>query len=268
VVTVHDITYEFHPEWFPWLQLQWMKRLIPLSIRRAAHVLTPSEYTRRQVIERYRVAPERVSVIPLAVSPWFGEVSPEGDPRSQLARFRLPEPFILAVGNLNPRKNLERLMRAYASLRKRDLIPHHLVLAGQKAHKGDAILSMADRLGIGSSVIATGYVSREELRALYAMAEAFAYPSLAEGFGLPILEAMACGTPVVTSCSAAMPEVAGDAALLIDPLDEAAIADALRRLVESPALRADLRGRGLLRARRHTWRATAERTLEIYRQCG
>jgi glycosyltransferase involved in cell wall biosynthesis len=267
VVTVHDITYEQQPEWFPWVQRQWMKRLIPLSVRRAAHVLTPSEYTKRQIVERYHVAPERISVTPLAVSSWMRPPGQGDDPRRELARLGLPEPFILAVGNLNPRKNLERLMRAYASLRQQGSIPHQLVLAGQKAHKGDAILGMAESLGVGPWVSATGYVSREELRSLYGLAEIFVYPSLAEGFGLPILEAMACGTPVVASASTCMPEVAGDAALLVDPLDEGAIAAAIRRLVEDPELRRELRWRGLARASGYAWRTTAERTLEIYRRC-
>jgi glycosyltransferase involved in cell wall biosynthesis len=126
---------------------------------------------------------------------------------------------------------------------------------------------MDESLGEGPWVSATGYESREELRSLYGLAEIFVYTSLAEGFGLPILEARACGTPVVASASTGMPEVAGDAALLVDPLDEGAIAAAIRRLVEDPELRRELRWRGLARASGYAWRTTAERTLEIYRRC-
>ena len=263
VVTVHDISYEYFPEYFNPVQRMRMRALIPMSARRAAEVLTVSEYSRRDIIERYGIAPERVSVTYNGVSEAFC-LLPEEETLAATARFGIERPYILGVGNLQPRKNLERLIRAYARLRQKGDCEHDLVLVGQMTWKGHRIQAEAERLGVSRFVRQTGYVSEAELVALYNRAEIFAYPSTFEGFGLPVAEAMACGVPVLTSNTSALPEVAGNAAITVDPFDEEAIGDGLRRLLQDAALRQRLRVDGFVQAQRFNWRTTAEQTAQVY----
>jgi glycosyltransferase involved in cell wall biosynthesis len=264
VVVIHDISYEDHPEYFSRVEAQRMKWSIRGSARRAAHVLTLSEFSKDQIVERYRVAPERVTVTPAAASSAF-RVLPPSAVDEALQRLGVRRPYVVAVGNVQPRKNLERLMRAYARLRRADRIPHELVLVGQPAFKGSAILETARALDIEAFVKHTGYVAESDLVALYNGADVFAYPSLYEGFGLPIVEAMACGTPVITSNVTSLPEVAGEAAVLVDPQSEDDIAAALDRLANDPGRRDRLRALGAARARTFTWRRMAEETVGVYR---
>lgn len=263
IVTIHDISYEFFPEYFDPRERACMKLLIPLSGRRAAHVITISEYSRKQLIETYGLREERVSVTYLGVSPDFRRL-PEQQARAVTERFGLDEPFILGVGNVQPRKNLIRLIRAYARLRKEKSIPHQLVLVGQAAWKAGEVQDEIARLGVAGAVKTTGYVSDAELVGLYNRAGLFAFPSLYEGFGLPIVEAMACGTPVVTSNVTCMPEVAGDAALMVDPLSEREISQAILRVIDSAPLASRMRSKGLEHCRRFNWRKVAEQTAALY----
>lgn len=263
VVTVHDISYEYFPEYFNPLQRLRMRTLIPLSARRAAAVLTVSEYSRQDIIQRYGIEPERVVVTYNGVSPAFRLLSPE-EAMTATARFGFQRPFILGVGNLQPRKNLERLIRAYARLRTAVDCEHDLVLVGQMAWKGHRIQETVERLSIAPFVHLTGYVSEQELVALYNRAALFAYPSTFEGFGLPVLEAMACGAPVLTSNTSSLPEVAGDAAITVDPYDEEAIGDGLRRLLHDEALRTCLRTTGFSQAAKFNWQTAAEQTAAVY----
>ncbi len=263
VVTVHDISYEFFPEYFNPLTRKRMQWLIPRSARRADHVLTVSEFSRRSIIERYEIPEDRITATLLGASPAFRRLDP-GDAQRVTARFGLTRPFILAVGNLQPRKNLERLLHAYARLRDESGADIELVLAGQMSWQGHRVQQEARRLGLMDCVRLTGYVSLEELVGLYNRAHIFAYPSTFEGFGLPVLEAMACETPVLTSNTSSLPEVAGDAALQVDPFDVEAIAHGLKRLVEDSSLRARLAALGRQQVRRFNWRRTAEATAIVY----
>ncbi|MCA1971277.1 MAG: glycosyltransferase family 4 protein [Caenispirillum sp.] len=263
VVTVHDISYEFFPEYFPRLQRERMRMLIPLSARRAAHVLTISEFSRATMVERYGIAAERISVTYLGVAESFRRLAAD-QAREQCRRFGLDRPFVLGVGNLQPRKNLERLMRAFARLPRRTREDFDLVLVGQPGWQAERIQAEAERLGIAERVRFTGYVADEELVALYNLATVFAYPSLYEGFGLPVLEAMACAAPVLTSSVSSLPEVAGTAALLVDPRDEEAISAGLLKLLTDDALRESLRTAGIARAARFSWQATAQHTAEVF----
>ncbi|HLY27042.1 MAG TPA: glycosyltransferase family 1 protein, partial [Aggregatilineales bacterium] len=179
------------------------------------------------------------------------------------ARYGLGQrPFILAVGTLQPRKNYARLIRAFAQIGEADLA---LVIAGGRGWLYDEIFAEVQRLGLGPRVIFPGFVADQDLPALYSAAAVLAYPSIYEGFGLPILEAFACGTPVVSSNASCLPEVAGDAALLIDPTDVAALAEALTRALTDTALRAQLTAAGLARAQQFTWQAAAQQLLAEYR---
>ena len=266
VATVHDLSFEHLPETFrrrSWMQLRLTVRR---TVRRAAHVIAPSEFTRRDLIETYGLRPARVSVTRLAAPPHFRPARDETELRRVRDIYGIGGEYILAVGSIQPRKNLARLVAAYADLRRRrasDKLPQ-LVLVGQQAWLyGDTLRAVA-REGVAEHTIFTGYVSERDLPALYSGALCFAYPSYFEGFGLPVLEAMQCGAPVLAGDRSSLPEVVGDAGLLVDPFDTAAIAGALARLVGDAGLRAELRDRGLARARLFDWRATARETLRIY----
>jgi glycosyltransferase involved in cell wall biosynthesis len=266
VATVHDLSFEHLPETFKLRSRVQLRLTVRATARRAAHVIAPSEFTRRDLIETYKLDPARVTTIPLAVSPLFRPVEDAGEVERVRRRYGIEGEYVLAVGSIQPRKNLERLVRAYSSLRAergRSNLPQ-LVLVGKKAWLYGGTLKAVEEEGLAGSVVLTGYVSEGDLPALYTGALCFAYPSYFEGFGLPPLEAMSCGVPVLTGNLTSLPEVVGDAGLTVDPFDTEAIALALGRLIDDDALRASLRERGLRRARGFNWRATARMTLQTY----
>jgi glycosyltransferase involved in cell wall biosynthesis len=291
ITTVHDISFRLYPQWFPLRHRLLLNLTVPASMRRAACVITDSASSRRDMLRVYGLSEERLVAIPLGLPPGFapasrGTASPgEGEGGSvdrsgvgqETERRRLKEsygidgPYVLAVGVLQPRKNLNLLAEAFGRARTRNQLPHRLVLVG-KAGWGTAreTLQESARRGGGAAaadaVRFTGYVVDADLPALYRNCDAFAYPSLYEGFGLPPLEAMACAAPVLVSDAPPMPEVAGDAALIVGATDLEGWADALGRVLTDADLRADLRRRGPAHAARYTWEETARRTLAVYRQ--
>ena len=267
VLSVHDISYEFHPEYFPPVERLRMRAMIPSAIRRAAHVITLSEFSRRQIQERYGVREERITVTPLAAGKAFRPPPAGVEPRRVAEALGIRGAYILAVGNLQPRKNLARIVSAYAALRRDGRIAHRLVLVGPRAYGTDRFLDHVRELGLESDITITGYVSEEQLVGLYQGADVFVYASLYEGFGLPIVEAMACGAPVIASNVASMPEVAGDAALLVDPRSELELGAAVLRLAGSAEERMRMREKGYARAAGFTWRRVAEATRDAYRRC-
>ena len=260
VVTVHDSSYRFAPELMPRADALMFGRFVPWSIRRAARVVTVSEHGREDVLRSAPgLDPSRVVVVPNGVSPAFAP-DPTAADRVRAA-YGLDPGYVLFIGALQPRKNLLRLLDAYAAL---DDAPP-LVLAGDAKHDEAALDERIAALGLGGRVRRIGYVRGEPaLRDLYAAAGVFAFPSLYEGFGLPVAEAMACGTPVLTSDATALPEVAGGAAVLVDPRSSGAIADGLARLLGDEALRARCREAGLARAAELTWDAAAERLVGVW----
>ena len=265
VVTVQDLSFMVYPETFNRanrLYLQWMT---DWTVRHADRVIVPSEHTKNDVGTFMRVPPDKVDVIPLGVEEMF---RPVGD--AERERFRrsrgLPEAFILFVGTLEPRKNVERLVRAYGQVKGRCGVRHKLVLVGGKGWLYDRIFATLGELGLQDDVIFAGYVPLDELPLWYNCAEVFAYPSLHEGFGFPPLEAMACGTPVVASATTSLPEVVGDAGLLVDPLDVDALEEGLARVLTDDGLRQELSRRGLARAGQFSWERAARETVETYRR--
>src|SRR5947209_4130442 len=270
VATIHDLSFEHLPETFKrrsWMQLRLTVRR---TARRAAHVIAPSEFTRRDLIETYKLDPARVSVIPLAAAEHFRPVEDAGEIERVRRLYGIAGEYVLAVGSIQPRKNLARLVRAYSGLRRergRSNLPQ-LVVVGKQAWLYGETLRALEEEGVRDCVRMTGYVSEGDLPALYTGALCFAYPSYFEGFGLPPLEAMRCGTPVLVGDRTSLPEVVGDAALTADPFDTRAIARALARLTDDAALRAELRARGLKRASAFDWRDTARMTLQVYRKTG
>ena len=259
VVTVHDLAFEHEPDAFRTRWLRLYRAGLRAATRRADAIVVPSRSAAEDVIARTGIATERVHVTPLAAR------APEPvshDEPARLEELGVRPPYVLFVGTIERRKNLVRLVRAHRRLAAEGL-PHTLVLNGSPGWGADTV----DReiAGFGGTVVRTGGLDAATLDALYRHAEAFAYPSLYEGFGLPVLEAMQHGVPVVASNTSSIPEVAGDAALLVDPTDEDALADALRRVLTDDALRADLRARGPRRAAGFSWEATARATLAAYR---
>ncbi len=274
VLTVHDVSFLRHPEWFTWRDRLVLNAGVRLSMRRAARVLVPSGHARDELCTLLRADPARVVVTPEGVDGRFSPLPRDGSadggraPADAGRLFRhlgIHRPYVLAVGNLQPRKNLSRLVEAWALLAAQDpALPHQLVIAGGFRGRRDGATGLAIDLRIGDRVAFPGVIRDADLPALYRAADLFVLPSLYEGFGLPVLEAMACGTPVACSGTTALPEVAGGAAALFDPEDPADIAGVIRALLADETLRADMRERGLLRASRASWRTCAELTAAAY----
>ncbi len=262
VVCVHDLAFLRFPERFRPARQRYLSTLIGVSVRRAAHVLTVSEFTRREVIELLGVAPGKVTATPNGRDERIGPLPP-GEVAAFRERRRLPPEFLLFLGTLEPRKNLQTLLQAYA--RRRDELRMPLVVAGGKGWMYEGIFRTVEESGLRDLVHFAGFVPGEELGHWYNAATVLVYPSLYEGFGLPPLEAMQCGTPVVTSNAGSLVEVVGDAGISVEATDAEALGDALVRVTSDPELRAEMRARGLLRAQLFDWGQTAVRTLAVLR---
>lgn len=262
VITVHDLSFLRHPHFFRRSNRLYLSALTKPACRRAAALIAGSEFIAQEITTLLGVPRERIHVIYHGIDPSFHPL-----PAAEVAAFKqqtgLPERFILYLGTLEPRKNLRRLVRAFARLPLRDV---HLILAGGKGWFYEEVFAEVERLGIQDRVHFPGYVAPETLNLWYNAAEASAYLSLYEGFGFPVLEALACGVPTLTSATASLKEAAGDGALLAPPEDEAAIADGLLRLLSDADLRADLRQRGLRHAQQFSWDKTAHQTTTVYRK--
>jgi glycosyltransferase involved in cell wall biosynthesis len=255
LVTIHDLSLALLPECYTWKMRLIVPRVLPRVARRARLVLVPSAATRDDVVTLLGVDPGRIRVTPYASAHGFEPLA--------AAEAGGAAPYFLFVGNLEPRKNLARALRAFARVAS-SLPEHRFVIAGAPGWKYEDVLREAARPELAGRVELRGYVPEEELPRLYRDATAFVYPSLYEGFGMPVIEAMACGTPVLTSNVAALPELAQGAAVLVDPLDEEALAGALHALGTDRALRARLRGAGPARAAQYSWERTSDLTLEAY----
>lgn len=260
--TIHDISFEHFPRLFTRRTRLRMRATIPWSARHSAVVLTGSEHARGDLIQAYGLPPERVVVTPYSADRRFRRLD-RAEADRLLAGIEVPERYLLCVGNLQPRKNLRRLLEAFATLPAHIRPP--LVVVGQPAWLYDDVYAAVRNHQLGADVHFTGFVSTEQLIALYSRAHAFAYPSLYEGFGLPVLEALACGVPTLVSNRSSIPEVAGDAALLIDPEDVEAIAAGLERVICDETLRRGLAERGPRQAARFSWERCAEATARAYR---
>jgi glycosyltransferase involved in cell wall biosynthesis len=266
VFTVHDLAFLVHPETHLRSNRLYLAAMLPRYVAAATLVVADSEATRRDVLARFRVAPDKVRVVPLGVEPAFAPVA-LAEARALVARRHgLTAPYLLSVGTLEPRKNLRGLVAAYRALLQRHSDLPLLAIAGAEGWLYGDLYRLVQREGLAGRVRFLGRVADADLPALYSAAAAFVYPSLYEGFGLPPLEALACGTPVVCSNRSSLPEVVGDAALLVDPTDAGALAGALARLLADEPLRRELRARGLARAARFTWERTATETLAAYHE--
>lgn len=265
VLTVHDLSFIRYPECSSPALLQYLVHSVPPSVRRADYLLADSLSTKHDLIELLGIPEERVTVVYAGYDPRFHPQAQAKD-RAVHEQYGIRGPYILGLGTLQPRKNFCTLVRAYNQLVYEHHIPHKLVIGGGKGWLYNDILTTTQELGLEERVVFPGFVADEHLPALYRGAELFAFPSLYEGFGIPILEAMGCGTPVVTSNTSSLPEVAGDAALCVDPQDSAALADAIWQVLSDDTLRQTLRQRGLERVKLFTWEKAAIALLEVYRR--
>ena len=268
VVSLHDLSFEHLPQTFNRRSRTQLRLTVRHSARRAAQILTLSDHTRRDVIDTYSIAPEKVTAIPLAAPAHFCPVTDDMELQRVRHIYGINGDYVLSVGSIQPRKNLVRLIKAYASLRDRhtgNKFPK-LVLVGKCAWLYDETLRALDETKVRDSVVLTGYVPEADLPVLYSGALCFVYPSYFEGFGLPPLEAMKCGAPVIVGNATSLPEVVGDAGLKVDPFDVSAIASAIEQLINNSELRQELRTKGTQRAEMFDWRKTAQQTLKVYEQ--
>ena len=259
LLTVHDLTFLRYPDCAHPPLRAYLQNVVPRSLARADCVVADSQSTKKDLVELLGVPGEKIAVV-------YGGVDSRFAPESSQAckTCELSGPYILSVGTLEPRKNYARLIRAYARLCQETGLPHLLVIAGGKGWLYDDIFAEVRRLGLEQRVRFLGFVDDAALPALYRGAELFVFPSLYEGFGFPPLEAMACGCPVVASNSSSLPEVCGDAAILVPPEDEGALAGAMSTVFRDAVLRQALRARGLAQAAHFTWPAAARRLVEEY----
>lgn len=264
VVTVYDTSVMSHPECHRKFNIMHCVRGITEAVKRADAIIAISEHTKRDIIKYFNAPEDLITVTHLAAGPEYHEVRDPAALASVRARYDLPENYVLFVGSLEPRKNIKTLLKAYSVVPARLRKEFPLVIAGAKGWLNSDIPSLVEGLGIKESVRFTGYIDGHDISAVYSGASVFAYPSLYEGFGLPILEAMSCGAPVITSNTSSMPEVAGDAARLVDPLNAEELASALEAVLDNEGLRAEMKKKGLVRAASFSWDRCARETLEVY----
>jgi glycosyltransferase involved in cell wall biosynthesis len=265
VVTIHDCIHLMFPQYLPnRMALTYARASIALAARQSTRVMTVSESSKRDILRFVDVKPEKIDVIYNAFDERFGIEPLEEDVVRVRERYQLHDEFVLYAGNVKPHKNLERLIDAFDLVRKRGLDRLKLVMIGDEISKYAALRRAVHQHQLHKYVRFLGYLPEETLAVMYRLAGVFVFPSLYEGFGLPPLEAMASGTPVVTSNVSSLPEVAGDAAVLVDPYSPQAIADGIYRVLTDESLRRSLRQKGLARAAQFSWEQSVRRVRQIY----
>jgi len=266
VVTIHDVIHLSDPDsrasFKTWA---YARPVLTAAARKAAHIITDSEYSKGQIVEHLRVPRSKVSAIHCGVTSGFSPMDKEAAFKAVSGALRIDEPYLLFVGNLKRHKNVSTLLTAFALLRDRREMSQRLVLIGNDTDGKRELIERCAHLGISERVDFVPHVTQELLPKIYAAADALIQPSRIEGFGLPVLEAMACGTPVICSRAASLPEVAGEAASYFDPNNSEELADAIEPVLDSPKLQTRMRTLGLRRAARFTWHEAVAKHIGIYR---
>jgi len=265
VVTIHDIIHVLYPQFLPnRVALLYARVMIRRALRRADRIITVSYNSKRDLVDYFGIAPARVDVIYNGVAGRFRPDVPEAERDRVASKFHLPHPYLLFLGGEKPHKNVRNVLRAFAEARRERSLPHALVLAGPMPKNRSRVEALISALDLGPRVVRPGVVPEEDLPGLYTGADAFLYPTLYEGFGLPVAEAMACGVPVLTSSTSALQEIAGGYAYLVDPMDVDAIARGIADLATDPNRRGEFAELGLRRAADFSWEHAAEQTLRVY----
>ncbi|SNB46598.1 glycosyltransferase family 1 protein [Geobacter sp. DSM 9736] len=265
VVTLHDLIPLKHPETEKFAARVYWRLQIPIAARRSDFIITDSEHARREIMEDFGVPAGKIEAVMLGFDPAMDGGAAE-DGAAVRQRYHLPDKYILYVGTIQPRKNLDTLIEAFARLRKEGEVREKLVIVGRKGWLYDRLFARITELGLEEEIVFTGFIPDEDLPHIYRGANVFVYISLFEGFGLPPLEAMACGVPVITSDTTSLPEVVGDAGIALPPTDVEGVALAIRRVLTDAGTASRMRERGVERARLFSWDAAAQRTLSLYRQ--
>jgi glycosyltransferase involved in cell wall biosynthesis len=269
VVTIHDCIHLMFPQYLPnRMAYAYARAQMWTAAHRSDCILTVSDASKRDILHLFNIPPEKIVVVYNAIDSHFSVTPPEETVARVRERYQLDYPFVLYVGNIKPHKNLVRLIEAFNALRAGDLEDLKLLIIGDEISKLPALRLAVHRYKLHKHVRFLGYVPDDQLAVLYRLASVFVFPSLYEGFGLPPLEAMASGTPVVTSNVSSLPEVVGDAAVLVDPHDVDSIVDGLRTVLTDPLRAEEMRRKGLARAREFSWERSVVRTLEVYRRIG
>jgi len=264
VLTVHDLIALDHPKYCKNENALYFRLCLPRSIKKADRIIAVSYTVKEDILRRFKIDPEKISVVYHGVDTSFKKIVAREILDRVRRKYQIPQQYILFVGNLEPKKNLVRLIDAFLLLKKKNVIPHKLVIVGQDGWKSEQIYKRLENSDQTSDIVCTGYVDREDLPAIYSMSALFAFPSLYEGFGLPVLEAMACGTPVLISNRGALPEIAGNISPQVDPTSVPDIAAGLLKCLSDEVLRARNVRHGLERVKTFTWENTAWQTLEVY----
>lgn len=268
IVAVYDLSHLIYPQYTDANLLKFFNKFLKTSITDASHILTISENSKREIMHNYAVQSENISIIHPAVDHTVYYPRAAKEVSAVRNKYNLRKPYILSVATLEPRKNFVGLLRAYDTLPEEIKQRYGLVLTGAKGWLDDEINELYDKLSKKYDIIRTGYLPDEDLPALYSGASLFAYPTFYEGFGMPPLEAMACGTPVVTSNNSSLPEVVGDAAVMVEAQDTRAIAQAMERVLAQPKLSTELSKKGIVRAKEFTWEKSAAQLIELIDRVG
>lgn len=264
VLAVHDISYVHFPEFFPPRVRLQLSTLIPWSLQQASHVTVLSEYTKRDIMEHYGVPEDKITVTYLSAHERFRPIERSHALNQLQQRYSVGEHFILTVGNLQPRKNIPRLIQAFAQLRRTGKIDHQLVIIGQDLWYAESVRQTVQALGVENEILFTGYVADEDLPLWYNAADLFVYPSIFEGFGIPPLEAMRCGTTTITSNASSLPEVIGEATLSFDPYDVEELSHTIYTVLSDENLRERLAKQCLERSRVFSWEHSAQILLKVF----
>ena len=271
LLTVHDLSFIHYPETLPTPLVKYLNRVVPWSVERATHVLADSMATKEDLLRFWNVPGEKITVLYCGVDASFRPVQRPEEITTVRQTYHLGHaPYILSVGTVQPRKNYQMLIRAFAPIAANN--PHNLVIAGGKGWLNEEMMAEIERQGLNGRVLFTGFIDDEDLPALYSGATIFTFPSLYEGFGIPLLEAMACGVPIITSNASSLPEVVGErkdvgkTAVMLSPHDETAWTQAMEQLINDPPYRSRMVAAGFRQVRQFTWQSSACQLLQIYKQ--
>lgn len=265
IVTVHDVISLFYTD-IPFFSRQYYSKWMPFSYHFADHFITISEHSKKDIIQKLNIPAEKITVTYLAADPMFNQPVSSDESQKVLKKYNIEKPYLLDVGTINPRKNLEFLVNVFAEFKKTAKTDHHLVITGKKGWHYDVLFAKVKKLGLENEVIFTGYIEDDEKPAIYQNAAVFMFPSLYEGFGLPPVEAMMSGTPVISSNASSLPEVIGDGGIQLSPRDEKAWVEALHNVISRPELKQELIAKGKKQADMFSWDRCAKETLATYHQ--